>query len=137
MLEPSWGFTERKISIDWSQSQQFLLPYDSDSTVFKKTVALTFFAHFPSPTSSSSMAFSATFSAPPSPSFSLSYKMGRSLYSPTVNLLKPLKIRASATVDYSNVSVSDKPSPLKVWLCHCLLLSYSFYLLVESLNFFG
>ncbi|KAI9086424.1 hypothetical protein K1719_031508 [Acacia pycnantha] len=59
------------------------------------------------------MALSATFSAPSTPCLNLSSKFRRSCFSHTINFRGPLKIRASTTLDYSNVSVNDKPAPLK------------------------
>ncbi|XP_028763445.1 uncharacterized protein LOC114743924 [Neltuma alba] len=59
------------------------------------------------------MALSATFSAPSSPSLKLSAKFRRFCFSHTINFRRPLQIRASTTLDYSNVSVNDKPTPLK------------------------
>nr|AFK36940.1 unknown [Lotus japonicus] len=59
------------------------------------------------------MALSATFMLPSSPSSNLCTKIRRPFLSHSVNLITPLKIRASTTLDYSNVSVNDKPSPLK------------------------
>ncbi|KAK7330360.1 hypothetical protein VNO77_24552 [Canavalia gladiata] len=60
------------------------------------------------------MALSATLMPPSSPKLNLYAKIRRRPFFPhTVNLLKPLKIRASTTLPYSNVSANDKPSPLK------------------------
>ncbi|KAF7840411.1 Alpha/Beta hydrolase fold [Senna tora] len=61
------------------------------------------------------MALSASISAPSSPIRNLSYshQLRRSYFSHSVNLFRPLKIRASTTLDYSTASVNDKPSSLK------------------------
>jgi hypothetical protein len=60
------------------------------------------------------MALSATFITPSPSSSNLSAKIRKPFLSHSVYLLKPLKIQASTTLDYSNVSASDKSSPLKV-----------------------
>lgn len=60
------------------------------------------------------MALSATFMPPSSPKLNLYSKIRRPFYPHSVRLLKPVKIWASTTLDYSNVSTNDKSSPLKV-----------------------
>jgi len=60
------------------------------------------------------MALSATFITSSPSSSSLYTKFRKPFFSHSVYLLKPLKIRASTTLDYSNVSSSNKSSPLKV-----------------------
>lgn len=57
------------------------------------------------------MALSATFITPSPSSSNLYAKIRKPFLSHSVYLLKPLKIRASATLNYSNV---EKSSPLKV-----------------------
>ncbi|KEH15849.1 putative alpha/Beta hydrolase [Medicago truncatula] len=59
------------------------------------------------------MALSATFITPSPSSSNLYTKFRKPFLSHSVYLLKPFKIRASTTLDYSNVSSSDKSSPLK------------------------
>ncbi|KAH1132505.1 hypothetical protein GYH30_011382 [Glycine max] len=59
------------------------------------------------------MALSATFMPPSSPKLNLYSKIRRPFYPHSVRLLKPVKIWASTTLDYSNVSTNDKSSPLK------------------------
>ncbi|PNX98368.1 hypothetical protein L195_g026616 [Trifolium pratense] len=59
------------------------------------------------------MALSATFITPSPSTSNLYAKFRKPFLSHSVYLLKPLKIQASTTLDYSNVSASDKSSPLK------------------------
>ncbi|KAG2407728.1 uncharacterized protein HKW66_Vig0025500 [Vigna angularis] len=59
------------------------------------------------------MALYATFMPPSSPKFNLYAKIRVPFYPHSVRFLSPLKIRASTTLDYSNVSANDKSSPLK------------------------
>lgn len=60
------------------------------------------------------MALSTTFMPPSSPKLNLYSKIRRPFYPHSVRFLNPLKIRASTTLDYSNVSTNDKSPPLKV-----------------------
>ncbi|XP_027331832.1 uncharacterized protein LOC113847138 [Abrus precatorius] len=59
------------------------------------------------------MALSATLMPPSSPKLNLCAKIRRPVLSHSLNLLNPLKIRASTTLDYSNVSSNDKSTLLK------------------------
>ncbi|RZB56172.1 uncharacterized protein LOC114393817 [Glycine soja] len=59
------------------------------------------------------MALSTTFMPPSSPKLNLYSKIRRPFYPHSVRFLNPLKIRASTTLDYSNVSTNDKSPPLK------------------------
>ncbi|RDY12223.1 hypothetical protein CR513_03004, partial [Mucuna pruriens] len=59
------------------------------------------------------MALSAIFVPPSSPKLNLYAKIRGPFCPHSVRLLNPLKIRASTTLDYSNVSANDKSSPLK------------------------
>lgn len=62
----------------------------------------------------SPMALYATFMPPSSPKFNLYAKIRAPFYPHSIRFLSPLKIRASTTLDYSNVSANDKSSSLKV-----------------------
>ncbi|KAK7388942.1 hypothetical protein VNO78_23771 [Psophocarpus tetragonolobus] len=59
------------------------------------------------------MVLSATFMPSSSPKLTLYAKIRGPFYPHSVRLLNPFKIRASTTLDYSNVSANDKSSPLK------------------------
>ncbi|KAK7855850.1 uncharacterized protein LOC112039359 [Quercus suber] len=60
------------------------------------------------------MAISAAFFTSSSPSLTLPCKTHKPFYSQSVYFLKPFTVKASTTLDYSNVSVGDKtPSPSK------------------------